>query len=145
MTIKPSCLSEKAAQEAQEGRRTSVGGILDSGDRKDFGTGAIRDRGEAIKGRFVLLSPIAMRRVAIRSELGERKYGDGRNWEKGMPLSEFMDSAMRHINQYLEGDTEEDHLAAAAWNLNCIMHLEETLPAMQDIPTRPEFKKGEAE
>ncbi|MGG4452391.1 dATP/dGTP diphosphohydrolase domain-containing protein [Brevibacillus porteri] len=42
-----------------------------------------------------------MRRVAVRSELGEVKYGDGRNWEKGMPIGEFMDSALRHIFQYM--------------------------------------------
>ncbi|MGG4439267.1 hypothetical protein [Brevibacillus fortis] len=39
--------------------------------------------------------------------------------EKGMPISEFMDSALRRIFQYMAGDKQEDHSAAAAWNLNC--------------------------
>lgn len=110
-------------------------GILDDGQHKTFETGAKRDRASG-KGRYDLLSPIAIRRIALRSELGEIKYGDGRNWEKGMPISEFMDSALRHIFQYMAGDSQEDHLAAAAWNLNCAMHLEEIMPQMQNIPSR---------
>ncbi|MFC8686335.1 dATP/dGTP diphosphohydrolase domain-containing protein [Brevibacillus porteri] len=117
-------------------------GILDDGQHKTFETGAKRDRAPG-KGRYDLLSPVAMRRIAIRSELGELKYGDGRNWEKGMPISEFMDSAVRHIFQYMAGDTQEDHLAAAAWNLNCAMHLEETMPQMQNIPARHSEKAFE--
>ncbi|TKI56555.1 hypothetical protein E8L90_14375 [Brevibacillus antibioticus] len=87
---------------------------------------------------YDLLSLIAIRRIAVRSELGEVKYGDGRNWERGMPIREFMDSAsaLRHIFQYMAGDNQEDHLAAAAWNLNCAMHLEETMPHMQNAPAR---------
>ncbi|CAI8980968.1 hypothetical protein EMIT07CA2_60264 [Brevibacillus sp. IT-7CA2] len=110
-------------------------GISDDGQHKTFETGAKRDRAPG-KGRYDLLSPAAIRRIAQRSELGEIKYGDGCNWEKGMPISEFMDSALRHIFQYMAGDNREDHLAAAAWNLNCAMHLEETMPHMQNIPAR---------
>jgi len=119
--------------------RTSVGvakqGIHDSGNRTGFGTGAVRDRPQG-KGRFVLLSPIALRRIALRAEDGERKYGDGRNWEKGMPVSEFLDSALRHLAQYMAGDDNEDHLAAAAWNLQAAMQTEELHPDMQNIPGR---------
>lgn len=115
-------------------------GALDSGHRTNFESGAQRDRLPG-KGRFVLLSPIGLKRIALRAEAGEIKYGDGRNWEKGMPVSQFIDSAMRHIAQYLEGDVQEDHLAAAAWNLQAAMHTEEKMPEMQDIPTRPEYKE----
>lgn len=113
-------------------------GISDSGHRKGFESGAQRDR-VAGKGRFDLLSPIGLRRVAVRAELGAIKYGDGRNWEKGMPVGVFMDSAIRHIMDYMQGDTTEDHLAAAAWNLMAAMHTEDVMPEMQDIPTRPKF------
>lgn len=102
---------------------------------KKFESGALRDRPQG-KGMYVLLSPVGLRRIAQRCEYGHLKYGDGRNWEKGMPVSEFVDSALRHIMQYIEGDTAEDHLAAAAWNLQAAMHTEEKMPEMQDIPTR---------
>lgn len=56
-------------------------------------------------------------------ENGAVKYGD-RNWEKGQPLSRYIDSAMRHIQKYMMGFRDEDHLAAARWNLGALMHTE---------------------
>ena len=97
--------------------------LKDSGKRQDFDTGAVRDTREG-KGRFDLLSPVAQRRLAQLMENGAVKYGD-RNWEKGMPLSRYMDSAMRHVTQYLEGYRDEDHLIQAAWNLLAAVHVEE--------------------
>lgn len=109
--------------------------IHDSGNRKAFDSGALRDRPEG-KGMFSLISPVGLKRLALRCELGHLKYEDGRNWEKGMPVSEFIDSALRHINQYMNGENDEDHLAAAMWNLQAAMHMEEKMPEMQDIPSR---------
>lgn len=109
--------------------------IVDSGNRKQFNTGALRDRPEG-KGMPSLVSPIGFMRLSKRCEYGHLKYGNGRNWEKGMPVSEFIDSALRHIMQYLNGDDSEDHLAASMWNIQCAMHMEEKMPEMQDIPTR---------
>jgi len=48
-----------------------------------------------------------------------------RNWEKGMPLSVYMDSGMRHLYKFLEGHRDEDHLIAAIWNLQALLHVEE--------------------
>ena len=50
------------------------------------------------KGRYDLISPVFLRRLAIVLEKGAEKYEE-RNWEKGMPLSRCLDSAMRHISQ----------------------------------------------
>jgi DNA-binding transcriptional regulator YhcF (GntR family) len=106
-------------------------------DLKSFETGAVRIRPKG-RGRYDLLSPVAIKRIAKRCEVGEVNYGDGRNWEKGMPTNEFIDSALRHIFQYLDGDNTEDHLAAAAWNLSALMHTEDKKPEMQNIPSRKE-------
>lgn len=106
----------------------------DSGIRQEFDTGAVRDTQEG-KGRFDLISPIGERRLARRYEQGAKKYGD-RNWQKGIPISRCLGSAKRHISQYFAGDTSEDHLAAAAWNLFTAMDMEETKPEMLDIPAR---------
>jgi len=113
-------------------------GLNDSGDRSVFGYGAQRDRGE-IKGRFDLLPACAIARLARHYQRGAMKYAD-RNWEKGMPISMFMDSGLRHVFQYLDGDTKEDHLVAAAWNFMGAMWTEEKFPELIDIPTRPEYK-----
>ena len=93
--------------------------VKDSGAWREFSTGSVRDRAKG-KGRFDLLPPHALRRIAIHYENGARKYDD-RNWEKGQPLSVYLDSAIRHLVGVLEGMVDEDHLAAAAWNVMGLM------------------------
>lgn len=98
--------------------------LVDSGERISYGEGmAIREPNEE-KGRYDLISPFAMRRIAVHYQRGAAKYED-RNWEKGMPFSRYVDSAKRHLDQFVMGMTDEDHLAAACWNLIAIMHHQE--------------------
>lgn len=87
--------------------------------------GAVRDNSTG-KGAFELISPIAIERIAIVYEKGAKQKGE-RNWENGIPLGRFMQSAMRHMNQYLEGKRDEDHLAMAAWNIIGLIHTEEMI------------------
>lgn len=96
--------------------------VKDSGNRETFETGSHRDT-RVGKGRYDLLSPYVMERDAKHMENGAVKYGD-RNWEKGQPLSRYIDSAMRHIQKYMMGQRDEDHLAAARWNIGALMHTE---------------------
>lgn len=96
--------------------------LKDSGERQQFSTGAVRDR-QAGKGRFDLLPPAALLRLAKHFEKGATKYGD-RNWEQGIPLSRYLDSALRHAFSYLRGQSDEDHLVAAAWNLIAALETE---------------------
>lgn len=116
-----------------------TGPIKDSGERTDFGTGAVRDM-HAGKGRCDLLPPAALLRLARHFENGAKKYGD-RNWELGIPCHSFADSGMRHLLKYMNGDTDEDHLIAAIWNLMCLAETEEKRPEMMDIPSRMNKKK----
>lgn len=114
----------------------------DSGEREEFDTGSRRDSREG-KGRYDLLPPEAIRRLAQLYERGAAKYGD-RNWEKGQPVSRFLDSALRHLFCYLEGESTEDHLAAVAWNAFGAIVTEEraragTLPA-ELADTEPALK-----
>lgn len=97
--------------------------VKDSGKREEMATGSKRDTRDG-KGRFDLMSPIVSMRDAKHLENGSRKYGD-RNWEKGQPLSRCLDSAMRHLTKFLEGHRDEDHLAAARWNIGVMIHVEE--------------------
>lgn len=96
--------------------------VKDSGNRETFETGSHRDT-RVGKGRYDLLSPYVMERDAKHMENGAVKYGD-RNWEKGQPLSRYIDSAIRHIQKYMMGHRDEDHLAAARWNIGALMHTE---------------------
>jgi len=58
-------------------------------------------------------------RVAELLERGARKYGS-RNWERAESEEEmerFKASAMRHLAQWVSGETDEDHAAAVVANL----------------------------
>lgn len=67
---------------------------------------------------------------------GSLKVYEPHNWEKGLPIHSTIDSAFRHLAKYMDGQTDEDHLCAAATNLLMAMWLEEKKPETQDIPTR---------
>ena len=108
--------------------------IKDSGRREEVSTGMVRDTREG-KGRYDLLACRAIRRYAQHLEKGCGKYGS-RNWEQGAPFCRFMDSALRHCFQWLEGMEDEDHLAAAMFNIAAIMELQER--GRIDLDDRPE-------
>jgi hypothetical protein len=92
--------------------------LKDSGTRRQFDTGAHRDAAQG-KGRFDLLPYYGMLLPALQMEAGAKKYDD-RNWEKGMPLSTFLDCAQRHLGKFTAGFDDEPHLNAAIWNLMCL-------------------------
>ena len=102
---------------------------------EEFGNGAIREDKEG-KGRFDLLPWCAIMRIAKHMQESLKVY-EPRNWERGLPMHSMIDSAFRHMAKYVDGQTDEDHLCAAATNLLMAMWTEEKHPEMQDIPTRP--------
>lgn len=150
----------------------SVPKILDSGNRRQFESGAVRDIQEG-KGRCDLLpldvvaemigdnpnkpDPVILYiskfqldgdiyhlyealevftdrhftgetlskswynmilQVAIHFEEGAKKYGEN-NWQKGIPVRCYIDSAVRHYLKFLRGDKDEPHDRAFCWNILC--------------------------
>ena len=135
--------------------------IKDSGTRREFDTGAVRDCTEG-KGRCDLmpldvvaevaddeiLEDIAsyvdtgidmflknalerfarvydsiydmMLDVSIHFEDGAKKYGEY-NWQKGIPESSYIDSAVRHYMKYRAGMEDERHDRAFVWNILCLI------------------------
>lgn len=116
--------------------------VKDSGQRETMPTGSKRDL-RAGKGRYDLLPTRALRRLARLYEAGAVKYGD-RNWEKGQPLARMIDSALRHGFAALEGQMDEDHIIAAAWNFLGIAETQERIKAgllpkeLDDLPKLPQ-------
>lgn len=153
--------------------------IKDTGARRQFGSGAVRDISEK-KGRADLLPlkiigehfgwrPLtyiedyirhgmvqslwsslqwmaaennmsradAMLEVAKHYEAGAKKYGE-RNWEKGIPLHCYIDSAVRHYLKWQRGDQDEPHDRAFLWNILGAIWTHENKPEMIDLP----FKGG---
>ncbi len=145
--------------------------IKDSGERRQFDTGAVRDIQEG-KGRcdlmplevvsammstevlssissfqktrltrflYLALEKFAIARYAVGKndtltytkiycdmflevskhfEDGAKKYGEN-NWQKGIPVHCYIDSAIRHYLKYLRGDQDEPHDRAFVWNIMC--------------------------
>lgn len=110
------------------------GSIIDDGATTMYQTGAVRHV-SGNKGRCDLLPMCALLRISHHMEDSLSNYPE-RNWEKGMPMHNMLDSAMRHLFKYMDGQIDEDHLAAAATNILMAMYTEEKLPDMQDIPAR---------
>lgn len=75
----------------------------------------------------------AITEVAIHFEQGAKKYGE-RNWEKGIPVSRYIDSALRHLNKHLDGMTDEPHDRAFIWNILCAMWTHNNKSELIDLP-----------
>lgn len=160
--------------------------IKDSGERREFETGAVRDIQQG-KGRCDLLpldvvsalivnrpflvrdsilfelygfvssgdvlhletalktfATIAFKNIpdmlletAVHFEEGAVKYGE-MNWQKGLPVSCYIDSAVRHYLKFLRGDDDERHDRAFAWNLICCIW------TCNHKPELNKYAKGEA-
>ena len=97
--------------------------IKDSGKRKQYPSGAVRDTNEG-KIRYDLLPIECLKRVAEHYTKGAVKYGDN-NWKKGIPTEDYIERACRHWAEYRLGETEEDHLSAVVFNIFGIIFNEE--------------------
>ena len=62
--------------------------------------------------------PELMLETSIHFEEGAKKYGEN-NWQKGIPIKCYIDSAVRHYLKWLRGDADEPHDRAFVWNLLC--------------------------
>jgi hypothetical protein len=115
--------------------------------KEDFVTGSKRDTRDG-KGRYDLLPIEAVRRLAIQLENGAKKYDD-RNWERGQPLCRFLDSALRHVFQILEGCEDEDHAAAALYNIAAFITIQERInkdqlpKELNDLPNDSNSKSSQ--
>jgi hypothetical protein len=93
--------------------------------RVHFDGGGMRDTQNG-KPRFDLLMPVEvsyseqfLTRCAVHMAKGAEKYED-RNWEQFSDqdsLDRAKSSALRHMMQWLSGETDEDHAAAVFFNL----------------------------
>lgn len=99
-------------------------------ERVRYETGAVRSS-DAEATRYDLVSPIGLEAVARAAADGAAKYSDY-NWEAGMPVSDLLNHAIRHVYRYLAGDRSEDHLGHAAWNLLGAIHSEAVWPGLNE-------------
>lgn len=103
-------------------------------DVRHFDTGAVRDDATG-KGRFDLLPWAAIHALAKHCERGALHYGE-RNVDKGIPQHSLIDSGIRHLAMYIQGDAEPHHLVAALWNIAWAVEQEIKRPHLVDLPER---------
>lgn len=71
---------------------------------------------------------------------GAKKYGEY-NWQKGIPVKSYLDSAVRHYLKWLREDNDEPHDKAFVWNLLCCLWTIKHHPAMNDFALKKEGEK----
>ena len=69
--------------------------------------------------------------VSKHFEEGAKKYGE-RNWQKGLPVSCYINSAVRHYLKWLRGDEDEPHDRAFVWNIMCAIWTAKHKPELND-------------
>jgi hypothetical protein len=104
----------------------------DTGERMAFETGAVREPHDG-KGRFDLIPYEVVYRLAVWLEQGAKKYSP-RNWEKGLPTGNCMNSLLRHAHKAADGWDDEDHLAAVVCNAAFIMRMQARHQELDDLP-----------
>lgn len=102
---------------------------------RSFNTGAVRNNDTGKPNFVASISWLALKRYSLFQNAAIKRAGYPEdNWRKGIPLEEYEKSLLRHIQQYFankyEGANDEpdtDHLCAALFNLQGILHEEEKL------------------
>ena len=74
--------------------------------------------GIAVVAMFHEDPPTMLLEVAVHFEEGAEKYGEN-NWQKGLPVKCYINSAVRHYLKWLRGDKDEPHDRAFCWNILC--------------------------
>ena len=88
------------------------------------------------KPRYDLLDRSMLKRWAGLMARGAEKYGEN-NWKKAateLELERFKASAIRHLFQWLDGETDEDHAAAVYFNVAGAEMVKEKLKGEEKLP-----------
>ncbi len=102
--------------------------VKDSGVRIDYPSGMRRDTQEG-KPDYTLIHIPFLTRIAHHLGKGLIKYGRD-NWKcanSEEELVRFRGSALRHMMQWLDGESDEDHMAAVCFNLMAAEYVKEKL------------------
>lgn len=99
--------------------------IKDSGKREEFAGGMVRDTADGKTNYLLTRDGPMYKRWAVHLTKGANKYA-ARNWmlaEGASELERAKESATRHFDQWLRGETDEDHAAAIFFNINEVEYI----------------------
>lgn len=91
----------------------------------------IEDARECFIAKYFPDVETSLLELSIHYQEGAAKYGDN-NWQKGLPVSRYISSAIRHYVEYRRGDKNEPHQRSFVWNLTAIIWTCKHLPTMND-------------
>lgn len=92
--------------------------VKDSGKRIEFKSGMVRDIDDN-KICYSLIPVEMIKAIGTHLTKGANKYGR-ENWRLAnseKEMQRFKDSAFRHFIQWINGETDEDHKSACAFNM----------------------------
>lgn len=72
-----------------------------------------------------------MLEVAKHFAEGAKKYSEN-NWMLGIPVKNYLDSAVRHYLKYRRGDKDENHDRAFCWNIMCAIWTCRHMPELNE-------------
>jgi len=92
------------------------------------------------------LPPAALREISMVQAYGHHKYRDFNNYRKGMEVSRNLSCALRHIYEFMDGNTFDgesgrSHLAHAACRLMFVLQNQADGTAIDDRYQKPVDKK----
>ena len=102
--------------------------IKDSGKHKLYKSGMNRDNRDN-KIKYSLIPLTMLTRWASHMTEGAKTHG-ARNWELANSpedLDRFLDSAFRHLVQWMDGEEDEDHASACWFNVCGAEHVKAKL------------------
>lgn len=114
--------------------------IKDSGKRKEFESGMVRDTAEGkIRYHRVAAGPM-LRRWGVHLHKGNVKYPDiapgVSNWTLASGLEElqrFRESAWGHFMDWWDGKLDEDHAAALFFNINGAEFVKDKMATKENV------------
>lgn len=113
--------------------------VKDSGARKQFASGMVRDTSEGKTDFTRVLDGPMLKRWAQHLTRAEVKYPDVSpgvaNWllaEGDEELQRFRKSAFRHFVSWLLGEEDEDHASATFFNINGAEYVKEKMRKLKD-------------
>lgn len=82
--------------------------------------------------------------LAKHFEDGAKKYGEN-NWQKGIPVKFYIDSAVRHYLKFKAGWDDEPHDRAFVWNIICALWTIKHHPELNDYSIVKEEEREEGD
>lgn len=135
MHVPPRDLLGEAARRQRDMMSPADFTIKDSGERREFASGMVRDVTEGKTNYTLILDGPMFDRWAEHMTKGAQKYA-ARNWMRAQGQEEyerFKESALRHFLQWFRGETDEDHAAAVFFNLNGAEYVKARMDLAQEI------------